>query len=369
MEPGSRKIQGDVNYDGENFKFQASTGLKALISSFDTVGWESANPNRLWGSYNLLNEMLLLEVAFDSRDTTGAFWTSDVTGAWFTTDGVFYAPVVDMTNIWRPAGDGFNDAFTANDHGNFLVGNINLENLSFGLMVRNLFYNPTYTHGNAAYPKYRGKDTAKTGDPTTGRDYAEDAVMPKAVDTGDGGALLVEDVLKKMIFGVKFNMQPIEFAAQIMMEDYGVYFGGKVFFGAVTVGASFMGIMAPTNYDGSATNETLVKLGGSVAYDADAFGAGLGAWYGIEDDKDNDRTWSQIGIEPYFFYNVIPTHLQFRADVGFYFNNAYAYKGTDKINDLSDVIWGLQPQLFWNFKGTGAGSYWGFDTDRKVQNA
>jgi len=378
MEPDSAKIKGGFTYDGENFKFQAITGLKALLGEggggnggkgSGADAWNSANIDRLWGAYNMLNGLVYLEVAFDSRDTAGAIWESDAIGAWYA-EGNFQSPITNVTgdswmgdykggtDAWRT--DAKNHSFTANDHGNYLLTDIRLENLNFGVMIPNLFYNPSYTHGNAGY-NYFNKDKD-----VEDRDLAEAATFPRAVDTGDGGAMLVADVLKKMIFGVKFQMQPVEFAAQLLMDDYAVYFGGKVFFGALTVGASFMGVLSPTDGAGNSLDTTLMRVGGSLEYGADAFGAGLKAWLGIEGETAAAHT-SQFGVEPWFFYNVIPTHLQFRADVGFYFNNVYTADGTTKDTDKTNIIWGFQPQIFWNFLGTGAGSYWGFNTGMIVR--
>jgi len=74
-----------------------------------------------------------------------------------------------------------------------------------------------------------------------------------------------------------------------------------------------------------------------------------------------DENRTQIGVEPGFFYNVIPTHLFFRTDIGFYFTNVY--NGSEKNNEASKVNWAVRPQLIWNFLGTGAANgYYGFNT-------
>jgi len=371
------RIMGDINYDGENFKFQVKSSLQQLIAG-------TPNVDRLWGSYELVNGLIHLEVAYNSRDTEDKFWTSDRV-AGFYGDGAFGHPVVNVGKVWYQdttlasavgitwtPGPSSNDAllgadkrgtaFSHADHGNFLLADVVLENLSFGVMLPRLFWDPDYTHqDNAVYYKYLKYDSADKDD----RAYADAATFPKAV-AGPGSSLLIDDILKKMVFGVKFQMQPVEFAAQILMDDYAVYFGGRVYFGALTVGASFMGIMFPTDDNGDRIDGTIVRVGGSLSYSADAFGAGLTAWYGIEGYKADSKA-TQLGVEPYFFYNVIPTHLQFRADVGFYFNNVYLNGSSEKDDDYSNIIWGIQPQLFWNFLGTGAGTYYSFNTGMIVR--
>jgi len=67
--------------------------------------------------------------------------------------------------------------------------------------------------------------------------------------------------------------------------------------------------------------------------------------------------FTKIDVEPYFYYNVIPTHLQFRTDFGFYFINGFTDGEQDP--DKNGVQWKIEPKVFWNFLGTGAGGYGG----------
>jgi len=393
-------ILGAVTYDGENFKFQIESDLGKLIAG-DYTGyprnvWDDGaggmsdvytgsinsgkNVKHLWGYYKLLNGLIHLEAAYNSRDINGVFWTSD-TAAGFFVDGNYtvsgpitrVSKLTDFARIYKGSTNngkendamdpGGRSTFSGNSHGNYLLANVELENLNFGVLIPRLFWDTNAHGGNTTYAKIFGVQSYADPDD---RAYQADAWFPKALHwkpSGDNSSLLVADVLKHMVFGVKFQMQPIEFAAQFLVEDYAVYFGGKVYFGALTVGASFMGVMAPTNAAGDKADETIIRVGGSLDYSADAFGAGLQAWLGVYGDADDKM--NQIGVEPYFFYNVIPTHLQFRADVAFYFNNVY--EGSTKNNELSEIIWALQPQLFWNFLGTGAGSYYAFNTGMIVR--
>jgi len=333
------RINAGFSYDGGNYKFEVNTNLQELIAK------GSKSIGRLWGYYKMVNELIHLEIAYNSRDTQ--FWVSDTTGAFGGAGGIG-SPLVDVTSRigqgqdpWSPYASpwgGDRESFTKVDHGNYLLGDVQLSNLSFGLMLRSIFLD----------------DYALTKANTSGwtTEDVVDTSFPKAVGNS-GGYFLIDEVLKKITIGLKFDMQPIQIAAQFRMGDYGAYFGGKWYVGPVTVGLSFMGVLKPY----AIPDGTLMKFGGGVEYNPGVFGAEIKAWYGIA-KADADNRGTQIGLEPSFFYNVIPTHLQFRTDIGFYFNGG-------KVNTVKqdlDVTWAVQPQIFWNFLGTGAGSYYSFNT-------
>jgi hypothetical protein len=355
---------GQLTYDGENFKFQAGADLAALTNkgtgvkadgSHDT--WGYYNASRLWGYYKLLNELIHLEIAYNSRDTQ--FWVSDTTGAFWGAGGK--ANVVANVTAFNPWGTyvfGGDASFTKVDHNNYLLADVGLEGLSFGIMMNNLFYNQFIEADNA---KDRA-DGRKAPDFGMYTDDVNFKGFPKALyEDKANGYSLVDQVLKKLIFGLKFEMSPLEVAAQLLVDDYGVYFGGKWFVGPVTVGLSFMGILLPTNADGSrAVGQRDMKVGGNVEYNADSFGANIKAFLAL-DGNTTAQNRTQIGVEPGFFYNVIPTHLFFRTDIGFYFTNVYQV--SEKDANQSKVNWAIRPQLIWNFMGTGAANgYYGFNT-------
>jgi len=263
-------------YDAGNYVFTAETSLTSLINNIPNV-------SRLWGYYKMLKNIITLEAAYNSRDAE--FWVSDKYGA-------FGYPI---GGPW-PGGD----TFTKQDHGNYLVTDVKLSKLNFGVKLPNIF--------------------------------------------SDNAVEFTNDVVKKAIVGLKVNIQPIEAAAQFRLNDYGVYFGGKWFKGPVIIGSSFMGILDPD------APSKLMKFGGGVEYYPGPYGAWFKGYCGIhKTDADNRR--NQIGIEPGFFYNVIPSHMRFQTDFGFYFLNIKNGGTKEGI----EVSWAAKPQLFWNFLGTGAG--------------
>jgi len=315
-------IGSEFEYDGENFKFKAGADLSKLINgSLSEIGVK--NIGALWGYYKFLNGLVHLEVAYNSRDTrsnNGIFWVSDKIGTF-----VNGSAILDYSGWWSDGPWSEGDTFTEVDHWNFLGTRVDLSNLSFGIVMPDVF-GDSGIHENAGVPT----TTIRNGQ--------------KAAH-GKDGFYFVDDVLKQTIAGLKFTMQPIEVAAQFSMGNYGVYFGGKWFIGSVTAGLSFMGILDPDAPDKQ------LKFGGGVSYKPGPFGAWVNGWYAIKKPTNTTGTYSsQIGIEPGFFYNVIPTHLHFRTDIGFYFEGGKA-GGSKK--DM-DVNWAVKPQLFWNFLGTGA---------------
>jgi hypothetical protein len=316
-------IWGDISYDAGNYALAAYSDLTKLVTG-------TGDEQRLWGYYKLLNEMVTLEAAYKGPDKF--YWESDTTGAL-----VKYTASVRDNHIYNglpwsnPAridqwtkGQAFTEqpwattnTFSGTDKANYILANVNLSNLEFGIKLPD--------------------------------------IIP-SLDLGGGSSNLLEDTMKKAVVGLKFTMQPVEVAAQFQMGNYGVYFGGKWFIGPVTAGLSFSGILDPD------APSKVMRFGGGVEYNPGVFGAWIKAFYGTERLSSGDRG-TQIGIEPGFFYNVIPSHLQFKTSVGFYFTGGKA--GGVK-QDL-EVGWAVQPELFWNFLGTGAGTYWGYGTGMIVR--
>jgi len=432
-------ILGSATINGENYTFVVSSNMNEWFAPFvneqnnvytlNGGGEGQSNRkfvNRLWGQYKMLNDLVSLEVAYRSRDTE--LWVSDKTAtidkANFQLPYTYNWTQNATTHNWEvrktpkdrvyriyggdaslhnysheaPSQAFFNETghtFSKVDRGNYLLGNVSTGGLQLGLMVPN-FFPTTYTSGGeGSWP------------PATNGINPWEGQTPGFTNFSAGkwsqGVNFVDEVLMQSIFGAKFSMHPIEVAAQLKFQDYGIYFGGKFFAGPITVGLSFMGIMGKVqmnsvladkdgnNYApqlilsdagfssgafGHIYNASVSKFGGRVDYNGGSFGAGIAGFWGKQGgslgaiDADGITTGSGltsalsiIGIEPVFFINAIPSHLRFTLSAGFYFET---YTGPDTSNIVSDVratYWALQPEISWNFRGTGAvGGYHGMNT-------
>jgi len=314
---GTSGTGGSLAFSGDNFQAKAAVG--GLVDSWQ---W---NVDKLWGEYGFVNGIVTLRAAYKSNDDK--WWVSDVTGTTKDVIGYWGADKVGAAatgGAWAGGSDNLT----------YLLTNIGLGALEFGVLLPNLF-EPSETWANPI----------PAGDRTK----------------------LVDGVLKQMIFGVKFAQSPFEFAAQFNLANYGVYFGGRFFAGPITVGVSAEGIL---DGDGKEENNNadpqLLKFGGRVEYSGSGFGGGIAAFYekkdkGIGESPAIDSDWylSTVGIEPFFFFDAIPSHLRFDLDVGFYFLN-----DTDGSTKNKATVWVLEPKLYWNFLGTGApnGYGWGAGT-------
>jgi hypothetical protein len=337
----------NTRHDNEMYVSFARPNFKAKggVMGFEDIFWspgyigatgpfthnDGASLKRLWGEYYLLDGMVTIEAAYRSEDLE--FWYSEKTGTFYYGDvlGAANGTAAPTTQVLANGSYSFKShsffddrfTFTGVDGNGYLRTNLSFSGFDLGLIIPNMF----------------GNGLNRTS-----------GVQPGSNNTAIGNEF-VDGALKKSIFGAKLNMHPIEFAAQFKFEDYGVYFGGKFLLGPVTLGASFQGILNPA--DGSNADKRM-KIGGSVAYDAGQMGAGVKGWM----DRNNGPTGvskqtgytQQIGIQPYFFFKIIPSHLGFKLDTGFYF-----YSQNDGKNKTdADTIWAVQPALFWNFNGTGA---------------
>jgi len=340
-----------MTYDGGNYMFNAEVPFINMLGTgglgyYGTPAWDpddhtnepgffrANNLWRLWGWYKMLDEMVHMEAAFVSRDTN--FWISDETvGEVFDDLGGFYG-----LEGW---------GFASVDGHNYFLVDFNFSGLSFGAMLPSVFNMPFGDGGKWG----QGGGLVSYPPP----DYDETAVpgYHPSMNWWASAVPFVDGVLKQMIIGAKFEMSPIEFAIQFNMANYGAYFGAKTSMGPVGFGLSFEGIFSDTMVwsddaddfiDGPFTDETRAAFGASVDYNGGAFGAKLRIGYAV---ASVDWVDPVFGIVPSFWYNVLPDNLAFSLDAGFWF-----FTGDD-----SDVHWKFTPQLFWNFKGTGAGAdYW-----------
>jgi hypothetical protein len=355
VNPGASTFIGSLNYGGEGFNFAVESDLSALTA------WSSSDFKQLWGNYEFLNGLVFLEASYVSGWKGEQFWASDLTGAFRNwsgrgNDGPLFGFGIGKHTFTMIDGD------WEGGPSSYIVTDVRLEGLRFGVMIRDIFLRD--------------------------KEYMDLRYLGLPV-TMSVPVTFVDDVLKNMIFGVKFEQNPVEVAAQFLVRDYSVYLGGKFFAGPITAGLSFMGILGekyldnmegywvaedvlddddnligydivgyPTKKTYKAAETTKMKVGGGINYDAEGFGAVLKAAFAIDGQKDTGKV-NEFGFEPGFYYNVIPSHLQFKLDAGFYFFSIYDKDGEKQTDGYNTVQYALQPQLFWNFLGTGAGGYGG----------
>ena len=327
-----------VSFNGDAFRGKfVWSDLLSIITGAETPAAKQpftspggSSVKRLWGEFKFFDGMITLLPAFKSD--ASEYWVSDVTGA-FLQDGKgsyldgWYEGDIFANNVTFT----YNDEWYGDYSNNYLLAKAEVGGLSFGLMIPRLF-------------KFSG--FWGWGTPT--------------------GTEFIRQSVKQSIIGLSFEQSPFEFAAQFEIEHYGVYFGGKFFAGPITVGLSFQGILdgdgQKTSDDPADTDPQQLKIGGRVDYEGSGFGGGLKGFYekedeGMETGAPSDWYLTTIGVEPFFFYDAIPSHLRFSLDVGFYFFNLTNGSDSTKVN-----VWAVQPQIFWNFLGTGAGTYWSYNT-------
>jgi hypothetical protein len=343
-----------IAFNGDDFRgqFQIGNIISALSTSYNN------QLERLWGEFKFVNGMVTVDASVNSRDTE--FWISDLTGT-FANTKLASTPYGDITEFGKPDPDdpdtwiltgekdlrvdpglgndnilingwksehlfGYeNHSFAKVDHHNYLLVSADISAISFGVILPNMFIPAGWVN--------------KTG------------------------TELLAHALPFTVLGVKFSQSPLEIAAQFQFKNYGVYFGGRFFAGPITIGLSFTGVLDGTGA-GDAYNPKQVKIGGRVDYNGGQFGGGIKGFYGRDEVEfvksgNGDAYYSVIGIEPTFFFNAIPSHLRFDLDVGMYFHSVINDKPGAESKDKA-VVWAVQPQVFWNFLGTGAtDNYWG----------
>jgi len=325
-----------ISFSGDNYKAQGKiNNFLGIIQS----GY--SNPiKRLWGQFDMLDGLLNLVVAYRGEDTE--YWVSNKV-ATFMNDNLGNSmrnPHILWAGYYTHQSFFVDDfAFTKTDQHTYLLGNLKFSGLELGLMIPNIVGN-----GGGGTPNGYG------------------VLEDNRWSAGGIGMQLVDDVLMKSVLGVKFNMDPIEVAMQFRPDDMGTYFGGKFDIGGVvSVGLSFMGIfpdpekihrMQVVGLD----IDNRIKIGGGFTYNAGAFGASVNGSLDKTTVFNDVGTIQVLSINPGFWYNVIPSHLAFQLDTGFYFTSATAGDETE-----SEFYYAVSPQLYWNFRGTGAsrGYAWG----------
>jgi hypothetical protein len=335
------------SYNGENFSFSTALyGTKLLVGGEGQdaeTSFGAAYIKRLWGNYKFVNGVVFIEAAY--RGEEQQFWASDTTAGGSKLNNLLAGGKDGGTERTRSASFfGKPNTFTFTDSGgaNYFLTQVNLSALSFGLLIPEAF------GGRVNY--YTGYGGGAPG-PNVDNYQGHSTHYLTEGPAGEAG------ILRETIFGVKFNMAPIEFAGQFKMKDAGAYIGAKFFAGPVTVGASFAGLFNPDKDSaGNYTNTKAFKVGGDVNFNGGVFAAGLAGSMERETDPNDGSSYVQfVRVQPRFSYNVIPSHLCFALDAGFYF-----YTETDGTVTNKDTTWAVQPQLFWTFLGTGARNGYGW---------
>jgi len=348
-----------VAFSGENYNAKAQINGLAITGATPTV-------HQLFGEYKMVNGMVGLDVAY--RSNAREFWASDKSA---NIDGYAYESGTPLRSILTRAARptyGANSgnwkgtvksqllfastetyAFASPDQNtSYIRPYVDIANINFGIMIPNVFADGRVQWVDGLVPN-------------TGNDRGTELTDV----TNKGNRLFVEDSLKNSIFGVKFDMHPIEFAAQFKFRDYAVYFGARFNTGPVTFGLSFKGELNPEEEDGAKG----LGIGANVDYDAGAFGASVKGFLNRHKDDNSLSAYTQIiGIQPSLFYKIIPSHLGFNLTTGFYFTDMKLDDGTTSVDGQPDVIWAVEPQLFWNFLGTGAATgYWSMGTGMHIR--
>jgi len=317
-------LGGNIAFNGENFKAKAALSWNKYWDLPNYDDWRDDGAaiilDQLWGEYGFFNGILNLHVAYNT--TWGKYWASDETGTFF--DAKYGAG-------WKTEEDPFgtSDVFATYDHHDLLKLAVNLGDIEFGVAMTG--------NNNVEHGLFRSTG-GWTNDPT--------AYETKLLDA-----------IKWSLVGVKFTHHPFEIAGQFRFADYSIYFGGKFGVGPVTFGLSFMGTL-DGDYENKDNDPKHIKFGGRADYDGGIFGAGIKAFYDFSErfaDKTQDvgNDLSAVGIEPIFFFNALPNNLRFQLDFGLYFLTDKD-TGGDK---QKAIIWAVQPQVVWNFLGTGAKGY------------
>ena len=228
----------------------------------------------------------------------------------FWTSGQFFFDTIPV-NV-----EGFVDFY--DNRSNFLIVDFGFSGINFGVMLPN-----TFGGSNPVNFNWGVGDNPVVFNPNV------------AVD-------LFEDVLGAMVIGILFAMDNVEVAGQFNMANYGAYLGAELSLGNATFTLGFEGIFDSENDETSAS----VGIGGHI--DGGVWDAGLNFAFGYV-DTDGDNPFI-IGIQPSFGFNVLPDNMRFEFVAEFGFTE-------------DDFTWRFMPELFWNFKGTGAGNfYWPMDT-------
>jgi len=307
-----------ATYDGGNYMFQAESSFMNLIAAEN-------DPGRLWGYYKLLDDLLHLEVAFNSRDTN--FWiSSEVVGEVFAKDEL-------LDN--RDWGIGW--GFASVDHHTYLLMDFNLESIAgmpinLGFMLPGVFLR-TGHHGN-------GTGGAAIGD-GPGEWWSTNPAGYHPSMTDDYQTSLLKSTFKSMILGFKADISGIEAALQYNLGARALYFGAKMGIDNISIGLSAELYLKYEDEDWGAKRDDMNgAFGLKVGFGDGPLGASLGLglrFYGEENKG------AILGFNPNVTYMLFDQNIRIQLDAGFWM---------DMQEGLEDkVSFTFMPELMWNLTG------------------
>jgi len=317
-------ITANIAYYGENFNLGASGGLNTLLTgSFPG----SKDGLKAWGQYSMLDGRVDLLVGFDKWISDP--WASDLSVGIFRGEKIIGGNNYDRWGDFDLQGDsGSPGSYPNKDQTHVwanlccrsgIMANFNFAGISFGAMLRS-----TPGIWDDGVPFFWNSPTGK----------------------GANELDLIEDVLSKMILGMKFDFHPITVAAQFNLEKFGAYVGlNWAFTDAISAGLSFLGTFKEE--ETTDIQDTLAVFGASLNYSADVFGVTIKAGYYFDANlqaNSDSGNGGIVGVAPSVWFNVIPSHLQVNVASEFMFGD-------------EGFGWRFVPGILWNFKGTGAGDW------------
>jgi len=305
-----------LRYDGDRYSFGALQNLpRALIGIPQQFpGPDLVSQTQVWGFYQAFDGLLHFEAALKGR--WNPWYQSDVSVAnLFQANKFGYGAWADGNGQWGDLSGWVN--FCCN--GGFLA-NFSFAGIDFGVA--------SFTSASQWF------------------DYGTPAISKGSIFHPDADFDLVEDILGRLIIGMKFSMSPIDFAAQFNLENYGAYLGMKWGFSdSISFGLNFHGIFEGGDATAGVDEFTQAAFAVTLDFNGGFFGAGVIGGYRMF-TEDGSEAITEIGVKPSFWYNAIPDHLQIRLAGEFFFGD---YRNAEEY-----FIWNFFPGIFWNFKGTGA---------------
>jgi len=340
-------VTAKVSYNGENWQFSAEQNLRDLLLSGANVG-----RGTLWGNYTfqVLNGIKLEA----SVSRTGQQW-------WNVTDifGDTFTHTKWGNNNGRGVGTAFGMGDGLNSASYLLLDASPMAGLNLGFVIPNMFvYSPT---------------------------------------EGNWNADLQEEALRYTVFGGKFVSGPIQVGLQFALKGQqatffdkdgketntrddlrsGLYISGQYTINSqMNAALEFRGLFG-TQAIVSKDGDAVVPAGTTDAQYKDSSDFGIGAQFNFNQGpfgvnvrlryRDTNSAVTHVGDSFYFrvrpYYDLVEGFLRFQLTTEFTFKDVIDGEATAKATDGKNVWVGvmdytIQPELYFNFLGTGAGS-WG----------